>query len=819
MKFSLSLIFLWVSFLAFSQSNMDPYSCYSNKKGAKYGEKSALDNRSDTIDIESITLFIDVQNWSGRELIGKAILDLKALRNNVSSISLDLLRLNVDSVKQNGQNLSFSYDDTLLVIPFLSSLSLNATASVEVYYRGTPVQNAGDWGGFYWNNTYAFNIGVSFLEDPHNYGRVWFPCFDNFVERSLFEYYITTSANRKAFCGGLLEEEIDNLDGSKTWHWRISQEIPSYLASMSVSDYETVSSSYTSINNQVIPIQLAARAGDTTALKNSFVNLNNALECFETSYAPYAWDRVGYCLSSFNSGAMEHACNINYMRNAVTGSTANETLMAHELSHHWWGNLITCSKAEDMWLNEGWASYSEALFKEYVYGIEDYKLYSRQNHDQVLRLTHINDGAYYPVSGVPNEQTYSSTVYDKGADMAHTIRGILGDSVFFTCLNSFLLNYSFQDVSSNLFESHLSSCSGKDLSSFFNSWIFEKGFHHYSIGSINIIDDGTGAVVEGTIIEKLWENQTYTAYMPLPLSFFSENMERYDATVVAYGACSSFRLNLPFTPVFYAIDMEERIQDATVDNYQVISQTGLNDFGLARVSLDVSNISDSALVRAVHHYIQPDAFQNPIPGLHLSPNRYWSIGGVWKDDFSANATFNYNGSTSQNLGYLDNQFITNSEDSLVMLFKAKHEDDWSFVDSFEVFTQGNVFNKQGYIRVYNVKEGDYAMAIYDHSIPNDTSTFVPCEYTGVYTIERLKKLLKIYPVPANNYFNVDFLDENKDLLQLSVVNILGKEVFHYRVKPFENNVKVNTQNWSKGTYIIKLQRKDQIVYTEKIQVN
>ncbi|MCB0510139.1 MAG: M1 family metallopeptidase, partial [Bacteroidetes bacterium] len=452
MKLGLSILLLLLYFSAFSQSNSNPYSCYSNKKGAKYGEKSALDNRSDTLDIESFILHMDVQDWNARNLVAKAELQLKALKNNVGSISLDLLGLSVDSVKQNAQSLNYTYNDTLLVVQFANSLALNSLANIEIFYHGTPVQNAGDWGGFYWNNTYAFNIGVSFLEDPHNYGRVWFPCFDNFVERALFEYYITTSANRKAFCGGLLIEEIDNVDGSKTWHWRMSQEIPSYLASMAVSDYQTLNSSYTNINNQVIPIQLAARAADTTALKNSFLNLNNALECFETSYAPYAWDRVGYCLSSFNSGAMEHACNINYMRNAVTGSTANETLMAHELSHHWWGNLITCSKAEDMWLNEGWASYSEALFTEFVYGTEAYKDYSRDNHDKVLRLIHINDGAYYPVSGVPSEQTYSSTVYDKGADMAHTIRGILGDSVFFNCLNSFLLDYSFQDVSSTLFQ-------------------------------------------------------------------------------------------------------------------------------------------------------------------------------------------------------------------------------------------------------------------------------------------------------------------------------------------------------------------------------
>jgi hypothetical protein len=815
MKQILSLAALLLFCTTQAQKNTEASTCFQLKQHAHKSVKSIHDTRVDSIDILHTKLNIDMTNWSGKTITASAQIDFEA-KQNITSIALDLLKLQVDSVKQGLNVLTYNYNDTLLSINLVNTLLQGQLASVTVYYHGTPIQNAGDWGGFFWNNTYAFNIGVSFTEDPHNYGRAWFPCFDNFEERCTFETIVITNDTRKAFCGGLLETESDNLNGTITWHWVLHQEIPSYLASIAVADYATVYMTYNGIQSVPIPIELAARASDTTALKGSFVHLIDALECYEDHYAPYAFDRVGYCVTSFTAGAMEHATNIAYMRNAVNGGTSQETLMAHELSHHWWGNLVTCSTAEDIWINEGWASYSEALFTEYVYGAEAYKEYSRKNHDDVLRLTHINDGGYYPVSGVTTDLTYSSTVYDKGADMAHTLRGILGDIVFDGCIHDFLNEYAFKDVSTETMKAYFSSCSGKDLSSFFDSWILEKGFHHYSIANLDVLADGIFWSAEGTIRQKLWENTSYTTFLPIDISFFDTNFNRFDTFVNTYGPCSSFKVSLPFDPVYYALDMEERIQDATVDKYKIVDQLGTNDFDLARVIFDVQEITDSVLMHVTHHYIKPDPFQTAVPGMHLSPNRYWSIGGVWNADFRANAIFRYNGSSSQTVGNLDNSFITISEDSLVILFKAKPSDDWQIVDSFSLNTQGSLLNKSGYFEVYNVQQGDYVLAIYNKQQADDAAQFEQCIYTGLYNVNRLKNLVKVYPVPAEDYFKVDIIDEQKSHLILKVTSILGKEVYNQRIRSDEPSQVVQTKDWSKGPYIVSLVSEGKLVYSTKI---
>ena len=133
------------------------------------------------------------------------------------------------------------------------------------------------------------------------------------------------------------------------------------MACIHVADYSTIKWTYNG-SERDIPVELYAKAQDTAAFKIAFQNLDKNLEAFEHFYGPYQFEKVGYSLVPFNGGAMEHSTNISYPVSAATNGLAFETLMAHELAHHWWGNWVTCDKKEEMWLNEGMASYSEYLF-------------------------------------------------------------------------------------------------------------------------------------------------------------------------------------------------------------------------------------------------------------------------------------------------------------------------------------------------------------------------------------------------------------------------------------------------------------------------
>lgn len=821
MKFKLVFFVLTVFIVSVSaQKSINYFSCQHTKSSNGLKSVAAtIDNRGEFINIHNYKIDLDISNFATKQLSGNTQVSFIPLVAGVNSIALDLLVLNVDSVKLfDTTTLNFTHNDTVILIDFPSNLTKNSSYRMKVYYHGAPIQMSGDWGGFFWNNTYAFNIGVSFTEDIHNYGKAWFPCFDNFTERSTYDFIIKTRGDHKAFCNGLLQNEIDNIDGTKTWVWKLNQEIPTYLANVAVANYATVNQVYHKAAGGIVPIQLGAKASDTTNLKNSFVHLNDALHSFETRFGPYRFDRVGYVVTSFNAGAMEHATNITYMASAVDGTTDWETLMAHELSHHWFGNNTTCETASDMWLNEGWASYAEAIFMESVYGSNAFKDYNRQNHDDVLRMLHINEG-YLPVSGVASNQTYSSTVYDKGADMAHTLRGILGDQIFFEGMKAFQEQYKFKDISTDKLNDFLSNYSSLNLTSFFNTWVKEKGFHHYEIADYEAVAQAEGFSVQGTIKQKLREAPNYTDFLPMPISFFDADWNRVDETVYVYGACSNFQFNLDFEPVFWALDLDEKIQDATVDKYDIITSTGVKDFGLARLLLNVDSLTDSALVRVEHHFIKPDPMINKIPDLHLSPNRYWSFSGILPEGFKASAEFLFNGSTNNTNGYLDNDLISTTENNLVMLYRPNAKTDWALVEDFVLNTLGNANNKIGKITINNIQKGDYVLGIYDAAKTQDIDVKEECVFTSIVNVERLEKLINVFPVPTKNFVNIELLAPDLGVKSFKAYNVVGKEIAKIDLSNTTNTTVIDVSNWVKGTYIISfVDTSEKVLLTKKLVV-
>jgi aminopeptidase N len=434
----------------------------------------AQDLRGDTIDLHSYLITLDMSNYASGSLTGDARIGVIAKMNNVQGIHLDLIQLKLDSVKVNAVNSGYTYNDTLLNIDFQTTLNQGDSATVEVYYHGRPLQIAGDFGGFYWLSSAAYNIGVSFKSDPNNFGKCWFPCFDNFQVRSNYEYYVSTPNTDKAFCNGLLLDSTVN-QFKTTWHWKLKESIPSYLASTTVSHFLTITDTVNGING-TIPIEIGVTPADTVQLRKQFIHLHQAFHNLEAHWGPYPWERIGYTIVPFNAGAMEHATNItfsSYFLDPGIPSFYNqgEQKMAHELSHHWFGDLVTTDGSPDMWLNEGWAVFNEYLFFEGVYSPDSAKLQWRLNHQWVQWMAAIADSAYLPVSGVPHSKTYGTTVYQKGGDMVHTLRGYMGDSLFFSCIRGYLNYYRYNNGGTQLMSNYLSQCSGMDLSDFFNDWI------------------------------------------------------------------------------------------------------------------------------------------------------------------------------------------------------------------------------------------------------------------------------------------------------------------------------------------------------------
>lgn len=777
----------------------------SHKNHAVSLRNNTENMRSDTIDVLNYTIQLDVTDFTNQLISGFCTVTFVPKMNNINSISLDLLKMTVDSVKIGNSHLSYSYNDTLLISFFPSALGIADTTHITIYYQGNPQKDPSNWGGFYFQGNYAFNLGVGFASKPHNFGRVWHPCFDNFIERATYEITLITGNGKTAYANGyLLNEQTQGSNLIRTW--KMETPIPTYLACLAVGNYTHVNQNYySSLTSNNIPIMLIAQPGDTTNFKNSFINLGNAMQGFENAFGPYIWNKVGFVLVPFSSGAMEHATCIAYPLVAANGSLTYETLMAHELSHHWWGDLVTCKTAEDMWINEGFAAYCEKLFLEYQYGPSAYFNEVRKNHKQVLWKAHVDDGAYYPLSGVPHSVTYGSTTYDKGADVVHTLRSYMGDSTFFAAMKIILANNQLNNIDANDFLTQLNALPGINLTDFWNGWILNPGFPHFSVDSFRVNNAGGYFTTQVYVKQKLRGAPAYFNNVPMQVVLRGANWEYKDTTVMLSGANTAFYVNTGFQPVYVALNENEKISDAVTAQNVIVKNTGSVNHSHANFILNTQQVTDSVFLRIEHNWVGADTFTVNQSVYIISPDRYWNIQGIDMHKLTAKARLNFNGTTSGS-GWLDNGLMQNygsftfTEDSLILFYRANASQPWSIHPYYTLNTQSNSTNKVGQIEIDSLWPGQYAFGL----------RIAPL---SIYENTKNKNTVKIFPNPAKDIVTVDLQKWNYGNNQLEIFNSNGTLV-HTQFLGNLKKAEIYLSHLASGLYYLRI-KNEKTSHTEK----
>jgi len=491
------------------------------------------------------------------------------------------------------------------------------------------------------------------------------------------------------------------------------------------------------VSHYLIP-SLAGNSG-------SFLHLPEALHIFEAHYGPYRWPRIGYVSTPL--GAMEHTCNIAFPTGYINGTLSGEKTMAHELAHAWFGNLITCETAGDMWINEGWASFLEEDFMEEVYGKTLAKDYARSRHALNLRTLHHEEG-FLPLYGIDNENTYSSTIYKKGADMAHSLRGYLGDSLFYASLQQLMQDSAFTDISVAEFCNYLSLKSGIELQPFFDAHIYQPGWLHFSIDSTAIIPAGNGTAVTVYVKQQRKDAENFLTHTRLKIGFLDDQWKLHADWFSMNDSVGSQTYILDFLPVDILLDPEEEYMDATTDRYLILKESTSGTLNEEFFKYEVNAGSDSAFVRIEQSWIAPENFENEHPEYILSNSRYWKIQGDIPSGFSGLFKFNYNNETTVN-GLLDNTWFTYpmSADSLVLLYREKTSSDWEEIS----FTRQGL-SRIGYLSTSETKRGEYTMAYRDRSL--NISELI------------ISKKINIYPNPASDSITIDKNTPDELLLQL-----------------------------------------------------
>ena len=746
---------------------------------------------SDTVDVVHYDIHLTLVNFNSSQFSGHTNVVFTPKVNNLTHLPLELWNLQVDSAKYGNTWLTanhISHTGTLLSFLLPALLQIGDTAEIEIYYHGTPAVDPTGWGGFIYESNMAYNLGVGFGADPHNLGKTWFPCVDDFIDRATYEYHITTTQNHSAVCGGVFISTTPSPNDSSlnVHHWKLEQEIPTYLASVAVSSWQNYSDSYQGLE-ATIPIDVYTHNSSTAnGVTGAVVNLKGALESFENRFGPYRWPRVGYVGTSI--GAMEHSCNIAFPYYMFNGTTSGETTLAHELAHHWFGNLFTCASAPEMWINEGGASFCEYVFMEDVHGIDAAKEYIRNNHTNNLRTLQHEEG-WFPLHGVSHDFTYSSTVYEKGAGTYHSMRGYLGDAVFFDAIKALCETYAYKPIGTQQMCDFLSTETGINMQPFFDAHIYQQGWTHFSVDSFAVVQTPTLNEVTVYVRQKLKEATAFAQDNNLELTFMDENWNMQTERIQFSGETGQQTYYLPFVPKAVMMDLEERFSDATTDYYRVIDSAEYLNFANAYFRMVLSQVSDSAFFRIEHNWVAPDPMLVPDPGFTLSDSRYWKIDGIFNGAFEGEFHFNYNNKTNGD-GWLDYTWFPYplEEDSLVLLHREGTWDDWSVWPSEQI---GN--SRSGWLKTQNFAKGEYCLAYRDRSVQSN-----------LLIHDEDKKLLA-FPNPSKDIIHIQVgIEKQKELI---LFDSRGAQVLSKKMKANESTHQINTNSLDTGVYFLELRSK------------
>ncbi|MEK7257219.1 MAG: M1 family aminopeptidase, partial [Bacteroidota bacterium] len=479
--------------------------------------------RSDSLDILNYAITLDLTTWG--TLTATCEISFTAKQNGIEALPLDLggstapnNLMFVDSVRWQGNLLVFDYDHQLLNVHLPAPVNVGDTMEVIVHYHGKPGADASGFGGFVFENNIGYNLGIGLSSVPYNFGRSWHPCFDNFVERATYDINILSNGGRKGYAIGNFLGQIDLGGGSILRQYRMAQPLPTYLVGSATSAYVEIHQTHLGAYGER-PILLVCKQAESANMTETFTNLGDAIDALEAWYNPYIWGQVGYV--STTAGAMEHSTLIAFPDFVIpNGQTfANDRLMAHELAHHWWGNITTLSCPSDMWIKEGNAEYGAHLFTEFSKGRQAFDDQVKENHNYVLGSAHKEDDGYWPLSGIPYEHTYGTHTYNKGASVMHNLRGYLGDSLFTKGMRAILQDFQYQSVDAELFRDKLTAETGVDMNPYFNAWIFNPGFALFELDSVHYSPSGNGWAATIFVQQKLHHAPYFHEQVPLEITF------------------------------------------------------------------------------------------------------------------------------------------------------------------------------------------------------------------------------------------------------------------------------------------------------------
>lgn len=400
------------------------------------------------------------------------------LKSMADSLVLNAAALQLDTVLVDGVVRSFSVDSASETFSIhLGSLRpAGDTLRIRIAYQRLPAtQRPSSRQGYYWFSDsigLPSHLGYTFSEPSD--ARFWMPCYDEPWEKATADIHCTVPSGYVAASTGKLLGTTDNGDGTTTWSWREDHAIATYLMCVTASRFTVSTLPLVTTSNDTIPLQYYAWPDDSAASAMFLPTVREMAMEFGRLFGEYPFDKYGMTvIVPFGYLGMEHQTLTTMNKFFAT----SPRVVSHELAHQWWGDLVTCGTWPDIWLNESFATYSEALWREHLGGPVALKSYMKDTLEHFFFGSWLG-AVYNPVGQGFN--LFDDVVYSKGAWVLHTLRGVVGDSTFFQILRAYRERWQFQSAVTSELEAVVDSVVSRDMGWFFNQWIYGQGWPKYA---------------------------------------------------------------------------------------------------------------------------------------------------------------------------------------------------------------------------------------------------------------------------------------------------------------------------------------------------
>ena len=451
--------------------------------------RGSLNENRDWFDVQHYTINV-LPNFEEKSISGRVIWQVKTIKSS-KNIQIDLQQpLVIDSIqfryldkKSNDsiRNLTFTRNDNIAIVEFKEKPYLNQQFNLYIYYHGKPREAVRPpWdGGWIWKKDGNGKPWVSVACQGLG-ASVWYPCKDVQSDEPDFGAIITINNvpnGLRAIANGYPLLFLENEENAKTliYGWHVSNPINNYNIIPYIGDYIGWYEKYKGIKGD-LDLHYWALREDSAKAKKQFTQVPEMLKAFEYWFGPYPFYEDGYQIIQSPHLGMEHQSAIAYGNKFANGYLGRDLsgsgwglkwdyIIVHESGHEWFGNNITTKDIADMWVHEGFTSYSETLFTEYYYGKE-----AGNDYTYGLRKRIQNDIPIIGYYGVNNEG--SSDMYAKGAVMLHSIRAsINNDSLFRSILIGLNKDFYHQTVTTDQIENYISQKSGINFSKVFDQYL------------------------------------------------------------------------------------------------------------------------------------------------------------------------------------------------------------------------------------------------------------------------------------------------------------------------------------------------------------